>query len=240
MSEDGELMTRRRAILLGAAGLASVYAVPRWLLDDNNRGGVLADITGSTSAAADCVLTPEVTEGPYHIDTALTRMDVREGQKGVPLLLRLSVIDSTTCKAIEGADVEIWHADAEGEYSGFDGDGGGQTATRYLRGHQKTNANGVATFLTVFPGWYPGRSPHIHLKVYAGGNEVHTGQLFFATALAKRVYSSKYYKSRGQGWQRNSADQIYAQAGGRSAVLRTRRRNNRHGYVGYLTIGVNA
>src|SRR5581483_8509755 len=89
---------------------------------------------------------------------------------GLPLVLAFTVVNAKTCRPIKGADVEIWHCDASGSYSGFDsgaarggpgGGGGPQTSSRYLRGHQRSNAGGVATFLTVFPGWYPGRTPHI-------------------------------------------------------------------------------
>jgi protocatechuate 3,4-dioxygenase beta subunit len=198
-------------------------------------------VTATTAdAAVDCVLTPEVTEGPYHLDGVMSRRDITEGKKGVPLRLKLKVVDAKTCTPIKGADVELWHADASGEYSGFDGAGSGTTDTRYLRGHQLTDSSGVATFDTVFPGWYPGRSPHIHLKVHVGGQEVHTGQLFFTTALEKRVYATSRYKSRGQGWTRNSSDNIYKQAGGSSAIARVTKRGGKKGYSGSLTMGVSS
>lgn len=245
-SANESRFSRRTAIVVGATGLAAVYAVPTWLLDGggSSGGGVieqLADITAPTaSAATDCVLVRETTEGPYHLDGVMTRRNITEGKKGVPVITKLSVVDASTCKPIQGADVEIWHADASGEYSGFDGSNGGETDTRYLRGHQLTNASGVATFNTIFPGWYPGRSPHVHVKVHVGGQEVHTGQYFFTTALARRVYSSAYYRSRGQGWQRNASDSIYQDAGAKQAILRTRKRGGgKRGYVGYLTMGVN-
>ncbi len=238
--------SRRTAIVVGATGLAAVYVVPTWLLDgsSSSNGGVieqLADVTAPTaSAATDCVLVRETTEGPYHLEGVMSRRNITEGKRGVPVITRLSVVDASTCKPIAGADVEIWHADARGEYSGFDGGNGGESDTRYLRGHQKTDASGVATFNTIFPGWYPGRAPHVHVRVHVGGNEVHTGQYFFTTALARRIYSGSNYRSRGQGWQRNAGDGIYQEASGKQAILRTRKRGGgKRGYVGYLTMGVN-
>jgi protocatechuate 3,4-dioxygenase beta subunit len=71
-----------------------------------------------------------VTEGPYWIDNKLTRRDVREGKPGTPLLLELTIVNAKTCKPIRNADVEIWHADAAGEYSGFDGGSGGGAGPR--------------------------------------------------------------------------------------------------------------
>ena len=166
----------------GGAGLAVAF------------GARALDALGADAeTTATCVLQPEVTEGPYWIDQKLTRRDVREGKPGLPLVLAVTVVNARTCRPIKGADVEIWHCDASGNYSGFDsGSGGGgpggggsgpTTSTRYLRGHQPSNAAGVATFLTVFPGWYPGRTPHIHLKAHIGQDRVvHTGQLFFNEA----------------------------------------------------------
>jgi protocatechuate 3,4-dioxygenase beta subunit len=119
---------------------------------------------------------PELTEGPYYIEGEQIRRNITEGKAGVPLTLRLRVVDASTCKPIKGAAVDIWHADAGGVYSGF---GGGARSRTFLRGIQRTDANGVAVFRTIYPGWYPGRAVHIHLKVHVGGSVVHTGQLFF-------------------------------------------------------------
>jgi protocatechuate 3,4-dioxygenase beta subunit len=184
-----------------------------------------------------CLLAPEVTEGPYWIDNKLTRRDVREGKAGTPLLLELTIVNAKTCKPIRNADVEIWHADAAGEYSGFDN---GLSATRYLRGHQRSNALGKASFLTVFPGWYPGRTPHIHLKAHIGQDRVvHTGQVFFNEAIAAQVYRQSAYARRGQPDTPHSRDGIYAQAGGGRAVARLSKRAA-GGYVGRIVIGVAA
>ena len=138
--------------------------------------------------------------------------------------------------------------DAAGEYSGFDGGSGGggpggggaQTKTRYLRGHQRSNALGKASFLTVFPGWYPGRTPHIHLKAHIGQDRVvHTGQVFFNEAIAAPVYRQGAYAGRGQPDTPHSRDMIYAQAGGARAVARLSKRAA-GGYVGRIVIGVAA
>jgi protocatechuate 3,4-dioxygenase beta subunit len=135
--------------------------------------------------------------------------------------------------------VEIWHCDATGEYSGFDGAGHARSSTRYLRGHQKTDAAGRARFLTVFPGWYAGRTPHIHLKVHVGGSVVHTGQAFFNEKTTADVYRKAPYKTHGQPDTRHAADMIYRQAGGSKAVLAlTRRSKGRTGYRGAITLGV--
>ena len=204
---------------------------------------------GATALAADsCILTPEVTEGPYYIDTSLTRRDIRGGKGGLPVELVFTVQNARTCNPIRNADVELWHCDAVGNYSGFENQsqggpgGGGQgpsSTTRYLRGHQRTDADGEATFLTVFPGWYRGRTPHIHLKVHVGGEVVHTGQVFFNEATTARVYRQAPYSSHGQPDTSHGEDNIYAQAGRSRAVMRLRRRTRgRRGYRGTITLGV--
>ena len=240
MSTDDVTLSRRGLIGVLGGGVASVaFGAPALEAFGANDGTVAA-----------CVLTPEVTEGPYWIDDKLTRRDVREGRPGLPLVLELTVVNAKTCRPIKGADVEIWHADASGNYSGFDGgsSGGGgfggsgpQTKTRYLRGHQRSDASGKASFLTVFPGWYPGRTPHVHMKVHVGGADrvVHTGQVFFNEAIQASVYRTGAYARRGQADTSHAQDLIYAQAGGSRAVVRlSRRPGGARGYVGRIVIGV--
>jgi protocatechuate 3,4-dioxygenase beta subunit len=265
MTDRGRQLLRRReaiGVLGGLAGSAALVAT---------RGGGLLGAPGEAAAAGTCVLSPEVTEGPYWIDTSLTRRDITAGQPGLPLELVLSVQDATACTPIRGADVELWHCDATGVYSGYESrsqgagagggpgaappggapptgtPGGGQAgghqaptdAKRYLRGHQKSNAAGRVRFDTVYPGWYAGRTPHIHLKVHVGGQVVHTGQLFFDEKITAAVYRQAPYRSHGQPDTSHAADQIYAQAGRSKAQLRLDRRGGgRRGYRGAITLGV--
>jgi protocatechuate 3,4-dioxygenase beta subunit len=249
-SDDTSRGLRRREALglLGGAGLTGALGATAALR--------AVHAPGAEAAQGTCVLTPEVTEGPYWIDNALTRRDIREGRLGLPLVAVFKVQNARTCESIRNADVEIWHCDAAGEYSGFEsasqgGDppagapagGGGPSSptsdTRYLRGHQRTNANGRARFLTVFPGWYAGRTPHIHLKVHVGGDVVHTGQVFFNERITAAVYRQAPYRARGQYDTSHAEDTIFAQAGRSRAVLRlTRRGGGRPGYRGAITLAV--
>jgi protocatechuate 3,4-dioxygenase beta subunit len=181
-------------------------------------------------SAADCVLAPEQTEGPYYIDNHLIRSDIRDGRKGVPLSLRLQVVDASSCRPIRGATVEVWHCDALGRYSGFNAPG------RFLRGGQRSGATGHVSFKTIYPGWYSGRTTHIHVKVHVGGAEVHTGQLYFADATSAAVYRSRSpYRNRGQKDTPNAADSVFGQ-GGRQSMLRLAKSGS--GYVGRVTLGV--
>ncbi len=217
-------ITRRDALkAVGGAGVAAAFGAR-----------ALDLLGGEAQAASTCLLTPETTEGPYWVDGALTRRNITEGKRGVPLVIRFTVLDARTCAAIPGADVEIWHCDANGVYSGVNG-----ATTRFLRGHQRADARGRAELVTIFPGWYPGRTPHIHMKVHVGGTAVHTGQVFFDEAITRKVYAQAPYARRGRYDTPHARDMIYAQAGGSTAELRlTRRTGGLKGYVGTIAVGV--
>ena len=150
----------------------------------------------------------------------------------MPLALHATVVDASTCKPIKGAAVDIWHADAAGNYSGFGAGSGNRT---FMRGIQRTDANGVATFRSVYPGWYQGRTVHIHVKVHIGGNVVHTGQLYFPDTLTDKVYRRSPYNARPGRTTRNSNDFVFAQ-GGRRSLLSVHKSGT--AYVGAITMGV--
>jgi protocatechuate 3,4-dioxygenase beta subunit len=142
------------------------------------------------------------------------------------------VLNASTCKPIKGAAVDIWHADAAGNYSGFGSDTSSRT---FLRGIQKTDKNGLAVFTTIYPGWYPGRAVHIHVKVHVGGSVVHTGQLFFPDALTKEVYKAAPYASRGNPSTTDAQDSIYVN-GGRRGLLSLKKTGA--SYIGTIAMGV--
>ncbi len=144
--------------------------------------------------SASCRLSPEQAEGPYYFDVDAIRSDIREDREGTPLRLALRVRDGGTCEPIENAVVDVWHCDAGGAYSGVNGVEG-----VFLRGTQVTDREGIADFTTVYPGWYPGRTVHVHAKVLLGGAAALTTQFFFDDAVTERV----------------AADAPYAQAAGR-------------------------
>ena len=223
MNSD-HLRRREALIALGGLGLGAAF-------------GARSLFGASTALAApECLLQREVTEGPYYLDLDLVRRNIKGDRRGTPLTLRFTVVDANTCRRIQGAAVEIWHADAAGVYSGVSGNSG-----NFLRGIQRTNASGVARFETIFPGWYRGRTPHIHMKVFVSGDEVHTGQVFFRPAVTRTVYGQGVYASRGQADTSNSGDGIYREAGAR-ALCSLKRKGSlvSSGYTGSMTIGVDA
>jgi protocatechuate 3,4-dioxygenase beta subunit len=212
---DETRLTRRRVLgWLGGLGLAIL--VPGCADDDEPEPSAVGTTTPTTKTATttspDCVLTPELTEGPYYLDLDLMRRDITEGRPGLPLDLAVKVVDAGSCEPIADAVVDVWHCDAEGVYSGAQGDDG-----TFCRGVQVADESGTATFRTVFPGWYTGRAVHIHLKVIQGG-QTWTGQLFFDDATLDTVYALEPYSSRGAADTPNSSDGIFGQSGGSTIV----------------------
>jgi protocatechuate 3,4-dioxygenase beta subunit len=224
MNENRKLS--RRESLLAAGGLIAAALMPE--AAEAAGDGPSAVATGAVS----CVLTPEMTEGPYYVPSEKVRRDITEGRPGVPLELRLTVVNASTCKPIKGAVVDIWHADAIGVYSGAVANNPG---TNFMRGVQKTDANGLALFESVYPGWYQGRAVHIHVKVHLGGNVVHTGQFFFNDALTDTVYRRAPYNTRPDRDMRNTSDSIFRNGGSRSMLKVTKLGS---GYRGAIAMGV--
>jgi protocatechuate 3,4-dioxygenase beta subunit len=215
----------RRGSLLRLAGLATAAAA--W--PDAAAGGARALESGAVA----CVLTPELTEGPFYVPDEAIRRDIRAGKPGTSLLLSLTVLGASSCKPLANAAVDIWHCDALGVYSGAIAN---KPGTNFLRGVQRTNAKGIATFQTIYPGWYPGRAVHIHVKVHLGGSVVHTGQLFFPAGITTAVYRKQPYRAHGvQPDTANPADAIYRN-GGRYGLLSLRRLGS--GYSASIAMGV--
>jgi protocatechuate 3,4-dioxygenase beta subunit len=213
------------AVALGGSALGA-----RELLGADDADAAGTGPAAVASGLVSCVLAPEQTEGPYYLDDAAVRRNVTEGRPGVALTLRLTVVNVASCKPTKGAAVEIWHCDAGGDYSGVQGDTG-----MFLRGVQRTDAKGVAIFRTIYPGWYQGRTVHIHTMVHLGGNVVHTGQLYFPDALSDAVYKRSPYNQRPARSTRNAADSIYRNGGKRSTLKLS---GNGAAYAGSITMGV--
>lgn len=227
-------VNRRQALALVAVTAAGGMLVSRSAFAQ----GASASETTLITGADVCVITPQVTEGPYYFDPALERADVTEGRPGLATTVRLQVVDNT-CAPVRGARVDIWHADATGLYSGYPGQPGGVSTEgeTFMRGTQFADDNGVVEFRTVYPGWYPGRTPHIHFKVFLSEAQELTGQLFFDDDVSNRVYSSVApYNERGEGRDTfNEGDRI-AQRATSASVASVE--ESPDGYLAQLIIGV--
>jgi protocatechuate 3,4-dioxygenase beta subunit len=227
-------LTRRDSLLrLGGFAALALGAGAAEAPDGQDAKAAATGPAAVASGLVTCVLTPEMTEGPYYLDGDMVRREVREGRPGVLLTLETTVVDVSTCKPIRGAAVDIWHCDAGGSYSGFAQEG--TEGRTFMRGIQKSDRNGLATFKTVYPGWYSGRTVHIHVRVSMGGSVVHTGQLFFPESLTDAVYRRAPYNRRPSRDTRNATDSIYRNGGSRSMLKLTK---SGMGYVGRITMGV--
>lgn len=200
----------RRGLLgaLGAAGAAGVASAK-----------ALGTASGPAGAAVarTLPLTAQTTEGPCYLDVAQVRRDITEGLEGVPLDVCFTVCD-TAGKPLPGLRVDLWHCDMQGRYSGF-GEQGDDRAVAFqgwtfLRGSQFTGRDGAAAFATVYPGWYAGRTTHIHMKVLRGKRAVLTSQFFLPDALSEFLYTQVplYRRSRVRDTL-NSIDGIALKAG---------------------------
>jgi protocatechuate 3,4-dioxygenase beta subunit len=238
-------MRRREMVALSAGALAGVVLYACGADEDK----VAKSAEDRAGTKPDCVLTPEQEEGPFYIDLAQVRQDVVENRPGVPLALALTVIDSDTCEPVRDAAVDIWHCDALGVYSGEPSEGSqGET---YLRGIQLTDGNGLAEFATIYPGQYPGRTTHIHLKVhtggrrgdgtYSGGHVSHTGQLFTSDRRDAEVFALPPYSRNTAGITPRNTDGIFRDQSGSSSVLTLARAGGnlaRDGLTARVTLGV--
>jgi len=237
-------MARRRALaLLGGAGLTAIGSQTSQLAR-------AASIMCSTS-------TPQVTEGPYWVDEKLFRSDVRSDpstgvvQSGVPLSLTITVIDSATgsCVPLTGAWADIWHCNAVGIYSDESSynPGGGTgvvttTGQRFLRGYQITDSNGQVQFTTIYPGWYMGRTIHIHVRIRTWSDSSDTAtlsnyvtQIFFDDAITNLVLANSTYARTTARDTTNSNDGVYNGATNKELMLATLTESG-SGYAATITI----
>ena len=258
----GRLLSRREVLgLMGAAGLALVVGCGS---DDDTPTATATRASGPTptagltsedtspatagsTAVPSCVVRPELTEGPYFVDEMLERSDirsdptdgsVREGAE-LRLIVNVSSVGDGTCEPLEGAMVDVWHCDAAGVYSDVTDPSFDTSGQKWLRGFQRTDANGQVQFTTIYPGWYKGRAVHIHFKIRtdpaAARGYDFTSQLYFDDALTDRVLAQAPYAARGQRRQRNDDDGIYRN-GGRQLMLPLAR--DGAGYAGTFEIGL--
>ncbi len=226
----GRILSRREVItLLGGAGL-----------------GLLAPAFRSRPAlgATGCMVKPELTIGPYFVDEHLNRSDIRSDptsgavKPGKILQLTFNVTNvNDNCAPVSGAQVDVWHCDAGGLYS--DESANGTLGQKFLRGYQVTDANGQATFTTIYPGWYPGRTVHIHFRIRntaPGETYDFVSQLFFSDTLSNTVFAQAPYASHTGNRALNSQDNIYN--GGGSQLLLSPVVSG-DGYAASIDIGLN-
>ncbi len=186
-----------------------------------------------------CAITPRQTEGPYYLDVGQVRRDITEGKLGTPLLVRLHLVEAGSCAPIGDASVDIWHTDAEGQYSGFGGqgdDGADTSGETFLRGTQITDADGLVEFETVYPGWYPGRTAHIHFKAYTDEGSLVSSQMYFPDDISDAAYAAEPYSVRGVRRTTNDNDGLARNPASRALLGNVMESGD--GYVVSMVVGV--
>jgi protocatechuate 3,4-dioxygenase beta subunit len=181
---------------------------------------------GSGTSGA-CSVSPTETEGPFPTrigdpafaaSAAYVRTDIKDGQTGVPLTVKVIIKNTNAnCAIVQGAFVELWHCNRQGYYSEFGPSNSGgmqssdQTAFDFLRGKQVTDSTGTATFLSVYPGWYNGRAPHMHLHIYnATGVSKLITQIAFTESVSNTIYTtSPFYTGQVQNVS-NANDNVFS------------------------------
>jgi len=193
-------MERKHFLKEGLKGLGAIIALPTVI------GGCNKDDNNDQSGGP-CSVSPSETEGPFPIltPTQLVRQSIVSDRTGVALLMTFTIQDrSNGCTPLAGVLVDVWQCDRAGNYSQY----GSFPTANFLRGRQTTDANGQVSFISIFPGWYPGRAPHIHLEVLsANGNSLLVTQVAFPEATYSAVYATAGYN--GAPDTSNTADYIF-------------------------------
>ncbi len=234
----GRLLSRREVLaLFGVAGAALVVgcssdgkstatATPASSTSQmsvaTKAAATQASATSGSASAPSCIVRPEMTEGPYFVDEKLNRSDIRIEPSdnsitaGAPIALAFNVSQvgsAGACTALADVTVDVWHCDALGVYSDVSDPEFTTTGKKFLRGYQTTDANGRVTFTTIYPGWYQGRTAHIHFKIRTSAGHEFTSQLFFDDSLTDVVHAKAPYASKGKRTLRNAGDNIYTSGG---------------------------
>ena len=201
------------------------------------------DVTPNTGGDGSCELSPSETAGPFPIKTPadLVRANIVSDRLGVALLITITVQDiSNDCAALEGVYVDVWHCDSDGNYSEYGGTQMQQTNytnVHFLRGRQTTDANGQASFISIYPGWYQGRAPHIHVEVLdTNENSLMVTQIAFPEDISQTVYATDNYN--GIYDTSNAQDNIFADS--LDGNMCTISGNTTDGYTLTHTITLNA
>lgn len=173
--------------------------------------------TGGTGTSGSCTVAPTETIGPFptKVPASYVRSDITDGRTGYKMTAKITITNtSNSCAALAGVLVDIWHCDAEGNYSEYGGTGmqsTNYTNVHFLRGRQTTDANGLVTFTSIFPGWYSGRATHIHVHIYAAnGTSLKVTQIAFPEGAGTAVAAVNGYSKGLSGYTYNKSDNVFS------------------------------
>ena len=204
-------------MFIGAASVPMILSACKKSTDDTGSGSG----SGSGTGGSTCTAAPTETEGPFptHTPSSYVRSDIRDDRTGVPLTVKITIQNTNnSCAVLSGAIVDIWHCDKDGYYSEYGGTGMQSvdfTAVHFLRGRQTTDANGLVTFTSIFPGWYSGRATHIHVHIYnAAGTSLKVTQIAFPEGSSSGVVlvntTASGYTKGMSGYTYNASDNIFS------------------------------
>ena len=202
-------MERKDFLKKGFAALGLAVATP--LISSCKKETVGTDADGNT-----CTVSPSETAGPYPTKSPASYVipDIKSDRTGVQMTMKITVKNvNNSCNALAGALVDVWHCDKDGNYSEY----GSLTSVHFLRGRQTTDSNGLVSFATIFPGWYPGRAPHIHVHVFtSSGSSLLVTQIAFPTDVCNTVYTTATnLYTKGKQDTSNTSDGIFADSIGK-------------------------
>ncbi|KAF2336056.1 intradiol ring-cleavage dioxygenase [Flavobacterium nitrogenifigens] len=236
-------MDRKKFIRNGILGIASLATASKFLescsKSDND------DTESSNSGDGSCTVSPSETKGPFPIKTPsqLVLENIKSDRVGIALLINLKIENKkNNCEPLSGVLVDVWHCDKDGNYSEYGGTQMQQTdytSVHFLRGRQTSDANGEVSFISIYPGWYQGRAPHVHVEVLSSsGTSLLVTQIAFPETVSSQVYSSTNYAAHGQADTANAKDNVFADS--LADELATLTGNLTDGYTLTKTITVNA
>ena len=227
-------MERKKFLKSGIFGLTTILTGASIVADKKNKNG---------SSGDECTVSPRETKGPFPTRTPaqMVQANIKSDRAGIALLINLTIVDKTNhCKPLPGAHVDIWHCDKDGNYSEYGNhpmQKNDLTSAHFLRGRQTTDTTGLVSFLSVYPGWYQGRAPHIHIEVFdKTGNSLLVTQVAFPENISSKVYSSPLYANRGNPDTPNARDMVFSDS--LSEQMATVTGNTSDGYTLSSTIVV--
>ena len=202
-------MERKDFLKNGIFGLTTIITGASLASDNKKQNDRLVE--------QDCNLSPRETKGPFPTKTPsqMIQANIKSDRKGIALLINLTILNkNNNCRPLNGASVDVWHCDKDGNYSEY-GNHPMQrtdlTSAHFLRGRQTTDENGQVSFLSIYPGWYHGRAPHIHIEIFdKAGTSVLVTQVAFPENISNSVYSSTLYSARGKADTSNERDNIFS------------------------------
>jgi protocatechuate 3,4-dioxygenase beta subunit len=223
------MKTIDRKNFLKTLGLAGVTAVAAPILvhcssddditDSSTNSSGSTSTSGSQSSSTGCSVTNSETEGPFPTKSpsSLVQSNIVSDRTGVPFSIEITIQNvNASCANLQGAIVDIWHCDKDGNYSEYGGtsmQSANYTSVHFLRGRQTTDANGKVNFTSIFPGWYSGRATHIHVHIYnSSGQSLLVTQIAFpegSDSAVVQVAASTGYKGM-TGYTYNANDNVFS------------------------------